>query len=66
MPILPHAASVDQGGAGKEVCCEPEVAEAIIPCAEVVEVDGTHNAWSVRPRRFDDAVDGSLSKVIWS
>ena len=39
-----------------------ELAKAI-PGARVVEVDGAHNAWLVRPKEFNDAVGDALSSV---
>lgn len=40
-----------------------ELARAV-PDAHVVEVDGAHNAWLVRPKQFNDATGEALSKVI--
>ena len=39
-----------------------ELANAI-PGARVVEVDGAHNAWLVRPMEFNDAVGAALSSA---
>lgn len=39
-----------------------ELAKAI-PGARVVEVDGAHNAWLVRPKEFNNAVGDALSSV---
>lgn len=36
-----------------------ELADAI-PDARLVEVDGAHNAWLVRPKQFNDAIDEAL------
>lgn len=40
-----------------------ELAEAV-PGAQLVEVDGAHNAWLVRPQQFNGAVDEALSSVV--
>ena len=40
-----------------------ELAQAV-PGAHVVEVDGAHNAWLVRPEQFNDAAGEALSKVV--
>ncbi|HEU0127680.1 MAG TPA: alpha/beta hydrolase [Pseudonocardiaceae bacterium] len=39
-----------------------ELAKAI-PGARVVEMEGAHNAWLVRPKEFNDAVGDALSSV---
>ena len=39
-----------------------ELAEAV-PGAHEIEVDGAHNAWLVRPKLFNDAVDRALARV---
>ena len=36
----------------------------VIPDAAVLEVDGAHNAWLVRPKLFNDVVDRALSDVV--
>ena len=40
-----------------------ELAKAISG-ARVVDVDGAHNAWLVRPKEFNDAVDDALTSVV--
>jgi pimeloyl-ACP methyl ester carboxylesterase len=40
-----------------------ELANAI-PGAHVLDVDGGHNAWLVRPKEFNDAVGEALSRVV--
>lgn len=42
-----------------------ELAHAV-PGAHVVEVDGAHNAWLVRPKEFNDAFGEALSMVVRS
>ncbi len=44
---------------------QQELARAV-PGAHVVEVDGAHNAWLVRPKEFNGAVGEALSSVVRS
>lgn len=37
-----------------------------IPGAHVVELEGAHNAWLVRPKEFNEATGEALSQVIRS